>query len=80
MYDMEYKIICNDQKYKIQYRRWKFWFWEDLPIISLDISFNGIVAFYDLLDNKDFESYQGALQYLRQYLGREVIIKETILI
>lgn len=76
MYDMEYRIICNNWKYKIQYRR-KFWFWTDLPIKSENVSFGGVVSFYDLIESKDFETYQGALQYLRQYLGHEVTIKEV---
>ena len=74
MYDMEYRIICNSWKYKIQYRR--LWFWIDLPVMTEDIS-GGSVSFYNLLDSKEFETYQGALQYLRKYLGREAVIKEA---
>jgi hypothetical protein len=74
MYDMEYRIICNSWKYKIQYRR--LWFWTDLPVMTEDMS-GGSVSFYNLLDSKEFETYQGALQYLRRYLGREAVIKEA---
>jgi hypothetical protein len=48
--------------------------------MSEDISCGGAITFYDRVNDKEFESYQGALQYLRQYLGREVIIKEVKLI
>ena len=74
MYVMEYRIICNNWKYKIQYRR--LWFWIDLPVMTEDMSC-GSVSFYNLLDSKEFETYQGALQYLRRHLGREAVIKET---
>ena len=77
---MEYRIICNNWKYKIQYRKWRFWFWKDLPVTTKDTSFGGVITFYDQSDDKKFESYQGALQYLRRHLGREVTIKETRLI
>ena len=76
MYVMEYRIICKNWKYKIQYRK-KLWFWTDLPVMTEDMSFGGAVSFYNPLDSKEFETYQGALQYLRRYLGREAVIKET---
>jgi hypothetical protein len=76
MYDMEYRIICKNWKYKIQYRK-KLWFWTDLPVMIEDMSFGGAVSFYNPLDSKEFETYQGALQYLRRHLGREAVIKET---
>ena len=41
-----------------------------------DFGFGG-TTFYTVSEFKEFESYQGALQYLRQHLGREAIITET---
>ena len=76
MYDMEYRIICKKWKYKIQYRK-KLWFWIDLPVMTEDMSFGGAVSFYNPLDSKEFETYQGALQYLRKHLGREATLKEA---
>jgi hypothetical protein len=76
MYVMEYRIICNNWKYKIQYRK-RFWFWTDLPILFEDFSFGGLVSFYGSVGSKEFETYQGALQYLRQHLGHDVEIKEA---
>lgn len=71
---MKYRIIYKNWKYKIQYRK-RFWFWTDLPVMTEDFDFGFGVAttseFYE------FESYQGALRYLRQHLGREAIIKEA---
>lgn len=76
MYDMEYRIICKNWKYKIQYRK-KLWFWTDLPVMTEDMSFGGAVSFYNPLDSKEFETYQGALQYLRRHLGHEATLKEA---
>jgi hypothetical protein len=76
MYDMEYRIICKNWKYKIQYRK-KLWFWTDLPVMIEDMSFGGAVSFYNPLDSKEFETYQGALQYLRRHLGHEATLKEA---
>ena len=73
---MEYRIICNNWKYRIQYRKW-FWFWTNLKIVSEDMSFGGLVTFYSFTEPKDFETYQGALQYLRRFLGHDVEIKEA---
>jgi hypothetical protein len=73
---MKYRIICKNWKYKIQYRK-RFWFWTDLPVITEDFSFGGVVSFYSPVDSKEFESYQGALQYLRKHLGREATLKEA---
>jgi hypothetical protein len=42
--------------------------------------FGGPVVFYDQVGSKEFESYHGALQYLRQYLGRDIVLKEARLI
>ena len=76
MYDMEYRIICKNWKYKIQYRK-RLWFWTDLPVMTEDMSFGGAVSFYNPLDSKEFETYQGALQYLRRHLGHEATLKEA---
>ena len=76
MYDMEYRIICKDWKYKIQYRK-KLWFWTDLPVMTEDMSFGGAVSFYNPMDSREFETYQGALQYLRRHLGHEATLKEA---
>lgn len=76
MYDMEYRIICKNWKYKIQYRK-KLWFWTDLPVMTEDMSFGGAVSFYNPVDSREFETYQGALQYLRRHLGHEATLKEA---